>query len=185
MLAEDDVRRDVVVLDGDRQVVGFLTRFWRSLRLRGSEGRAAISLRAAAERTALLSYAARAAGVRTPRLLGVAESADSMVLVQEHATGAVSLRDLPVEDVTGSVLNEAWRQLRLAHSAGIAHRALTSDVVLVSSRTSRRRAPRRCGSPGGSRATSRRPSSRAAWTSPRWSRCSHSASGRSAPSSPR
>ncbi|MGB2556688.1 flippase-like domain-containing protein [Cellulosimicrobium cellulans] len=132
MLAEDDVRRDVVVLDGDRQVVGFLTRFWRSLRLRGSEGRAAISLRAAAERTALLSYAARAAGVRTPRLLGVAESADSMVLVQEHATGAVSLRDLPVEDVTGSVLNEAWRQLRLAHSAGIAHRALTSDVVLVS-----------------------------------------------------
>nr|WP_081896103.1 lysylphosphatidylglycerol synthase domain-containing protein [Cellulosimicrobium sp. MM] len=132
MLAEDDVRRDVVVLDGDRQVVGFLTRFWRSLRLRGSEGRAAISLRAAAERTALLSYAARAAGVRTPRLLGVAESADSMVLVQEHATGAVSLRDLPVEDLTGSVLNEAWRQLRLAHSAGIAHRALTSDVVLVS-----------------------------------------------------
>ncbi|UTT59570.1 flippase-like domain-containing protein [Cellulosimicrobium cellulans] len=132
MLAEDDVRRDVVVLDGDRQVVGFLTRFWRSLRLRGSEGRAAISLRAAAERTALLSYAARAAGVRTPRLLGVAESADSMVLVQEHATAAVSLRDLPVEDLTGSVLNEAWRQLRLAHSAGIAHRALTSDVVLVS-----------------------------------------------------
>ncbi|WP_313661524.1 flippase-like domain-containing protein [Cellulosimicrobium cellulans] len=132
MLAEDGVRRDVVVLDGDRQVVGFLARFWRSLRLRGSEGRAAISLRAAAERTALLSYAARSAGVRTPRLLGVAESADSMVLVQEHATGAVSLRDLPVEDLTSSVLNEAWRQLRLAHSAGIAHRALTSDVMLVS-----------------------------------------------------
>ncbi|WP_426310443.1 flippase-like domain-containing protein [Cellulosimicrobium sp. E-16] len=132
MLAEDDVRRDVVVLDGDRQVVGFLARFWRSLRLRGSEGRAAISLRAAAERAALLSYAARAAGVRTPRLLGVAESDDSMVLVQEHATGAVSLRDLPVEGLTGSVLNEAWRQLRLAHAAGIAHRALTSDVMLVS-----------------------------------------------------
>ncbi|MGN7701691.1 flippase-like domain-containing protein [Cellulosimicrobium sp. 22601] len=132
MLAEDSVRRDVVVLDGDRQVVGFLARFWRSLRLRGSEGRAAISLRAAAERAALLSYAARAAGVRTPRLLGVAESDDSMVLVQEHATGAVSLRDLPLEDLTGSVLNEAWRQLRLAHAAGIAHRALTSDVMLVS-----------------------------------------------------
>jgi uncharacterized membrane protein YbhN (UPF0104 family) len=132
MLAEDGVRRDVVVLDGDRQVVGFLARFWRSLRLRGSEGRAAISLRAAAERTALLSYAARSAGVRTPRLLGVAESDDSMVLVQEHATGALSLRDLPVEDLTDSVLNEAWRQLRLAHAAGIAHRALTSDVMLVS-----------------------------------------------------
>jgi len=132
MLGEDGERRDVVVLDGDRQVVGFLTRFWRSLRLRGIEGRTAISLRAAAERTALLHYAARAAGVRTPRLLGVAESADSMVLVQEHASGAVSLRDLPADDLTDSVLNEAWRQLTLAHAAGIAHRALTSDVVLVS-----------------------------------------------------
>ncbi|WP_435738016.1 flippase-like domain-containing protein [Cellulosimicrobium sp. PMB13] len=132
MLDEDGGRRDVVVLDGDRQVVGFLTRFWRSLRLRGLEGRTAISLRAAAERTALLNYAARAAGIRTPRLLGVAEAADSMVLVQEHAVGAVSLRDLPAERVTDSVLNEAWRQLTLAHSAGIAHRALTSDVVLVS-----------------------------------------------------
>src|SRR5690606_28246926 len=83
-------------------------------------------------RSSALSSAARAAGVRTPRLLGVAESEDSMVLVQEHATGAVSLRDLPVGDLTDSVLNEAWRQLRLAHAAGIAHRALTSDVMLVS-----------------------------------------------------
>ncbi|MCB7135642.1 flippase-like domain-containing protein [Cellulosimicrobium marinum] len=132
MLAEDGTRRDVVVLDGDRQVVGFLTRFWRSLRLRGIEGRTAISLRAAAERTALLAYAARAAGVRTPRLLAVAESADSMVLVQEHATGAVSLRDLPADELTDAVLGEAWRQLTLAHTAGIAHRALTSDVMLVS-----------------------------------------------------
>ncbi|MFC8923747.1 flippase-like domain-containing protein [Cellulosimicrobium sp. NPDC057127] len=132
MIDESGERRDVVVLDGDRQVVGFLTRLWRSLRLRGIEGRAAISLRAAAERSALLTYAARAAGVRTPNLLGIAESADSMVLVQEHAHGAVSLRDLPADDLTDAVLNEAWRQLTLAHAAGIAHRALTSDVVLVS-----------------------------------------------------
>ncbi|MBD5785729.1 flippase-like domain-containing protein [Cellulosimicrobium terreum] len=132
MLGEDGGRRDVVVLDGDRQVVGFLTRFWRSLRLRGLEGRTAISLRAAAERTALLAYAARTAGVRTPRLLGIAESADSMVLVQEHADGAVSLRDLPADELTDAVLNEAWHQLRRAHSAGLAHRALTSDVMLVS-----------------------------------------------------
>ncbi|RXR25523.1 flippase-like domain-containing protein [Oerskovia turbata] len=132
MFTEDGVRRDVVVLDGDRQVVGFLTRFWRSLRLRGIEGRAAISLKAVAERTALLAYAARAAGVRTPRLLGVAESDDSMILVQEHAVGAVSLRDLPDDEVTDAVLTEAWHQIQLAHDAGLSHRALTSDVMLVS-----------------------------------------------------
>ncbi|MFJ2298644.1 flippase-like domain-containing protein [Oerskovia paurometabola] len=132
MFTEDGVRRDVVVLDGDRQVVGFLTRLWRSLRLRGIEGRAAISLKAVAERTALLAYAARAAGVRTPRLLGVAESDDSMILVQEHAVGAVSLRDLPDDEVTDAVLTEAWHQIQLAHDAGLSHRALTSDVMLVS-----------------------------------------------------
>ncbi|BDZ41700.1 membrane protein [Paraoerskovia sediminicola] len=123
-------RRDVVVLDGDRQVVGFLTRFWRALRLRGLGNRAAISLRAVAERDALLSYAATSAGVRTPRLLGIGEATDSMVLVQEHAPG-VSLRDLDPDHVTDAVLAEAWRQIRTAHSAGLAHRALTSDILLI------------------------------------------------------
>lgn len=125
------VRRDVVVLDGDRQVVGFLTRLWRMLRLRGIEGRAAISLRAVAERNALLSYAATAAGVRTPKLVGIGESADSIVLVQEHAAGAISLRDISDAQITDDVLAETWRQLRTAHSAGLAHRTLTADALLV------------------------------------------------------
>lgn len=128
--AESD-RVDVVVLDGERQVVGFLTRAWRSMRLRGIEGRSAISLRAIAERAALLMYSAQAAGVRTPRLLGVAESQDSMLLVQEHAGGTVSLRDLDPEALTDDVLRECWRQLLHARGAGLAHRSLTADVVLV------------------------------------------------------
>ncbi|WP_240643789.1 lysylphosphatidylglycerol synthase transmembrane domain-containing protein [Antribacter gilvus] len=131
LFTEDGERRDVVVLDGDRQVVGFLTRLWRSLRLRGIEGRAAISLKAVAERTALLTYAATAAGVRTPRLLGLGEGGDSVALVLEHACGAVSLRDLPEDEITDDVLAEAWEQLRRAHAAGLTHRALTQDVLLV------------------------------------------------------
>lgn len=131
MTTESGERLDVVVLDGDRQVVGTLVRFWRSLRLRGLEGRAVVSLRQAAERTALLSFAAWSAGVRTPRLVGLAESEDSMLLVQQHAQGAVPLRDLPPEALTDEVLDSAWEQLRIAHRAGLAHRALTSDVVLL------------------------------------------------------
>jgi uncharacterized membrane protein YbhN (UPF0104 family) len=133
LFTPDQVRRDVVVLDGDRQVVGFLARSWRTLRLRGLDTRAAVSLRAAAERAALLSYAASAAGVRNPKLLGVAESEDSMLLVQEHAGGTVSLRDASAEVLDDDVLHEAWAQLRRAHAAGLTHRALTSDVVLVAS----------------------------------------------------
>ena len=124
-------RLDVVVFDGDRQVVGMLTRFWRSLRLRGIDGRAVVSLRQATERAALLSYAAWSAGVCTPRLLGLAEAEDSMLLIQQHAHGAVPLRDLASEELTDDVLDAIWEQVRIAHSAGLAHRSLTSDVVLV------------------------------------------------------
>ncbi len=135
MFDDDGVRRDVVVLDGDRQVMGAVQRLWRALRLRGFDGRAAISLKAAAERTALLAYAAAAAGVRTPRLLGIGTADDSVVLVQEHARGAVSLRDLPDAELEGergdAVLAQAWEQLRRAHAGGVTHHALTPDVVLV------------------------------------------------------
>ncbi|PJI93645.1 lysylphosphatidylglycerol synthase transmembrane domain-containing protein [Luteimicrobium subarcticum] len=131
LFTPDGQRHDVVVLDGDRQVVGWLSRFWHSVRLRGLETRTAISLRAAAERAALLTYAAHAAGVRGPRLLGMSEAEDSMVLVQEHAARTVSLRDADATLLGDDVLDEAWRQLRLAHNAGLTHRALTVDVVLV------------------------------------------------------
>ena len=131
MTTESGDRLDVVVLDGDRQVVGILTRFWRSMRLRGIDGRAVVSLRQAAERAALLCYAAWSAGVCTPRLLGLAESEDSMILIQQHARGAVPLRDLPPDEVTDEVLDAIWEQLSIAHGAGLAHRALTADVVLV------------------------------------------------------
>jgi len=127
----DGEHLDVVVLDGDRQVLGALSRLWRSLRLRGLDRRSVVSLRQATERAALLSYAARAAGVRTPKLLSIAEAEDSMLLVQEEVRGAVPLSALPPEQITDELLREIWAQLQLAHDAGIAHRALTSDVILV------------------------------------------------------
>ncbi len=140
MTVADGRRLDVVVFDGDRQVVGMLTRFWRSLRLRGIDGRAVVSLRQAAERAALLSYAASAAGVSTPRLLGMAEAEDSMLLIQEHPEGLRPLADLPAYELTDEVLDAVWDELRAAHSSGLAHRALTADAVLVD--VSDREAPR-------------------------------------------
>ncbi|MBO0923931.1 flippase-like domain-containing protein [Cellulomonas sp. zg-ZUI199] len=128
----DDGRHlDLLVFDGDRQVVGMITRLWRSLRLRGLEGRSALSLRQATERAALLSYAASAAGVRTPQLLSIAEAEDSMLLLQESTGSAVPLSDLDADDVDDDVLHAIWAQLQLGHAAGIAHRALTSDAILV------------------------------------------------------
>ncbi|MCG2800833.1 MAG: flippase-like domain-containing protein [Cellulomonas sp.] len=127
----DGRRLDLVVMDGDRQVVGMLRRTWRSIRLRGIDGRRVVSLRQAAERAALLSYAAAAASVRMPRLLSVAEVDDSMLLVAEHPDDAVPLAEVPDDEVDDSLLVDVWAQLQLAHAAGVAHRSLTSDVVLV------------------------------------------------------
>jgi uncharacterized membrane protein YbhN (UPF0104 family) len=121
----------VVVVDGDRQVLGSLTRLWRSVRLRGVEGRSVVSLRQAVERTALLGYVARSAGVRTPEPLGIAEARDSMLLIEGGTGDAVPLHDVDDAHVSDELLRAIWDQLRAAHDAGIAHRALTSDTVLV------------------------------------------------------
>ncbi|WP_129339446.1 lysylphosphatidylglycerol synthase transmembrane domain-containing protein [Cellulomonas endophytica] len=131
-LETDDGRHhDLLVMDGDRQVVGTIARVWRSLRLRGIEGRSVVSLRQAAERSALVTHAAAAAGVRTPRLEGLAEAQDSLLLVLERPGSAVALSELPDEAVTDAVLRAAWEELCRAHAAGLAHRRLTGDVVLV------------------------------------------------------
>jgi uncharacterized membrane protein YbhN (UPF0104 family) len=138
MVDRDGSRRDVLALDGDRQVVGVLVRWWRSLRLRGIDGRTVVSLRQVAERAALLSYAAASAGVRTPRLLSLAEADDSMLLVYEHVPGAVPLRDLDPDELDDDVLDACWDQLLTAHQAGLAHRAVTADAVLVDGPVGRR-----------------------------------------------
>jgi uncharacterized membrane protein YbhN (UPF0104 family)/tRNA A-37 threonylcarbamoyl transferase component Bud32 len=132
MTTDDGRMLDVVVLDGDRQVVGFLNRLWRSLRLRGLDGRSVVSLRQAAERAALLSYTATAAGVRTPQLRGIGEADSSMILVQDRVLDATPLADLEPDQITDAVLQEVWAQLGTAHEAGLAHRTLTSDAILVS-----------------------------------------------------
>lgn len=130
LLTTDGERLDLVALDGDRQVIGFLARTWRSLRLRGIEGRAVVSLRQAAERAALLAYAARAAGVRTPRVRAMAQAADSMLIVQEQID-AVPLREVDPDELDDAALDSVWAELRRAHAAGLTHRALTADVVLL------------------------------------------------------
>ncbi|MDR0504227.1 MAG: flippase-like domain-containing protein [Bifidobacteriaceae bacterium] len=123
-------RWDMVVLDADRQVVGWLQQTWRTLRLRGMDRRSVTSLRQAAERAALLNHAAASAGVRTPQMVGVGEAGTSMILVQSHPAQLRALRDMRSTEILDTALVEIWQQLANAHTAGLAHRAITSDCVL-------------------------------------------------------
>ncbi|MEV7974120.1 flippase-like domain-containing protein [Cellulomonas sp. NPDC089187] len=131
MTTADGSLYDVLIYDGDRQVIGFLSRLWRSIRLRGLDGRSTVSLRQAAERSALLSYTATAAGVCSPQLHALSEAESSMILVQDRIDDAVPLADLNPEAIDDDALRAIWAQLGKAHEAGLAHRALTSDVVLL------------------------------------------------------
>jgi uncharacterized membrane protein YbhN (UPF0104 family) len=124
------VRWDAVVLDGDHQVVGMLQSTWRALRLKGMDRRSAVSLRQAAERAALLNYAAAAAGVNTPKLAGIGQGADSMMLLEAHPSGLRSVRDMRPGEISDAALTDVWVQLDKAHQAGLAHRSITSDSLL-------------------------------------------------------
>lgn len=120
-----------VALDGDQQVTDTLSKFWRTGRLRGLDSRPDLSLRNAAEGTALVSHAARSAGVRTPRVLGMAQSRDTMVLVYQRPTRCRPLSDLPPDEVSDELLDAIWAEVIKAHRAGITHRAIWSETVLV------------------------------------------------------
>ena len=122
---------NVIVLDGDRQMMGSIQRVWTYLRSRGVEGRNIVSLRQTAERSALLSYAVRSAGVSTPAVLAIAEAEDSMLIVREATQPSLSFADIPEADVTDDLIDAMWEQLGKAHHCSISHRKLTPDSFRI------------------------------------------------------
>ncbi|MDR2895050.1 MAG: flippase-like domain-containing protein [Propionibacteriaceae bacterium] len=122
---------NVIVLDGDRHVLGVINRTWRYLRSRAITGRTTMSLRETAERTALLSYAVRSAGVETPAVLAVAEADDSMLIIRQASSPARPLSTMASDEISDDIIDQIWRQLLKAHRCGVTHRSLTADCVMV------------------------------------------------------
>jgi uncharacterized protein (TIRG00374 family) len=121
----------VVALDGDQHVAGFISKLWSTLRLRGITARADVSLRHSAEATALVSHAARTAGVRTGRILGMSTARDTFVMVYQKPTAAKPIGLLESEELTDDLLDATWAEINKAHAASISHRALGTDTILV------------------------------------------------------
>lgn len=126
------VRRDVTVLDADRQVAGFLTNLWNRIRVRGLFPTRDRSVRSAAEHAALMTLEAHRARVRTPALFGMAEADESVLLVTDHVVDARSFSQLG-DEMDDAILDQLWEQLRRAHSAGLAHRDIGAASVVVDS----------------------------------------------------
>ncbi|WP_143591541.1 lysylphosphatidylglycerol synthase transmembrane domain-containing protein [Thermoactinospora rubra] len=129
---KDGTSLDVTVLDRDQQVVGLPYRLWRRIWLSTETRRRAIrSLRAELEREALMAYAAQAAGVSTPRLLGTSEiGTEAALLAYEHVETR-PLADLRDEEITDDLLAQIWEQVLLLQLRRLAHRRLTGDSIQV------------------------------------------------------
>ena len=126
---------DVTVLDRDRQAVGLIYRIYRRIRLRGpAQRRNLFSLRRTVDQEALISYALRDAGIRTPRLVAVRElDADAAMLAYERVH-ACPLDEVPKEKVTDELLRRVWLMLADLGRHQIAHRRLALDSILVDER---------------------------------------------------
>ncbi len=125
-------RLNVRVLDRDQQGAGYLYRIYRRLRLQSPvTRRATLSLHAAVEREVLMTRAAAAAGVRTPKLVaGAPAGADGALIAYEHVDGR-RLDQLPAADVDDGLLRQAWTQLAAARASHVAVRGITNDQLLV------------------------------------------------------
>jgi uncharacterized protein (TIRG00374 family) len=121
----------LIALDGDQQAAGFIAKWWNSIRLRGINARADVGLRHTAESTALVSHAARTAGVRTARVLGMSQAHETMLLIYQRPLGVMPLADVPNGAVTDALLDAIWKEVETAHRAGITHRSLSADTILV------------------------------------------------------
>ena len=124
-------RLDVCVYDRDQEAAGAIYRLYRSARLEGQVShRAPISLDRTVERRALLCYAAEEAGVRTPRLQALVRvGPEAFALAFEHHEGSTLAEQDP--GPTDAELGRVWDTVLRLHAHRVAHRALTSDRILL------------------------------------------------------
>jgi len=122
----------VKVLSPDERSADLLFRGYRRVRLKNvGDERAFSSLRRTVEHEALLALAASAEGVRTPRLVAVAQAGpDSMLLAYELIKGS-SLDSVPADNITDEVLAGIWEQVGMLRRTRTAHRDLRLANVFI------------------------------------------------------
>jgi uncharacterized membrane protein YbhN (UPF0104 family)/tRNA A-37 threonylcarbamoyl transferase component Bud32 len=107
-----------------------LNRLYRAARFRDVQvTRPFGSIKRQVEHEALLLHIARRAGVQCPPVHGVGMTADGSAFLAEERIDAA--RASPTDLADPATLAETWRQVALLHRAGIAHRRLSVENVMV------------------------------------------------------
>jgi uncharacterized membrane protein YbhN (UPF0104 family) len=119
---------EVRMANHDTRGSGLIRRLWTQLRLRQvAVGHVALSSRSQLEQLSLASLLASSNDILSPSVLLLNETQDeTLVLVMERPSGAV----LGKESDLGNA-EAAFRALRELHDAGIAHRDLRADNLII------------------------------------------------------
>ncbi|MBQ1081958.1 lysylphosphatidylglycerol synthase transmembrane domain-containing protein [Nocardiopsis sp. B62] len=120
--------------------------FWLRLRdlllLRGPVApRMLYGARRRAEHAALMSAAAREAGVDAPRVLALGELTPGRILLARERSRVRGLDTLEPERISDSLLDDLWRQLGLLHQRRVAHGDLNGTTVGVLDQNTEARPP--------------------------------------------
>lgn len=128
----DDRKLFVKALGRDERSADLLFRAYRYVLPRNlGDERGYLSLRRAVEHEALLAFAARDLGVRTPRFVALASADPAAFVLSYEAIDGKSLDRVPAEDVTDQLLEGIWRQVAILRSRRLAHRDLRLANVFV------------------------------------------------------
>lgn len=133
---ESGTRLFVKTSGAEERIADLLFRVWRRVRLKehGDE-RPAASLQQAAEHESLAATRALAAGVRTPRVLGLGRLADGAVFSLHEVIDGRNLVELVEADgpdaLGEATLRQIWSMVTTLHRGRIAHRDLRAANVVV------------------------------------------------------
>lgn len=129
-------------LDGDDLRLGLrtahdrsadaLTHMWRSLRLRADEVDPPFNtIRQRVEHEALAMEMSGRSSARVPAMVGILATDDGSIGILEHQIAGTPAADTVLTD---GLLEDTWAQVARLHAAGIAHRGLTVQRVMVDAR---------------------------------------------------
>ncbi len=125
----DDVL--VKVYGRDASDAAFAARFWRALWYRDSTASIWASSEQLAEHESLMMLACERAGLATPRLVAWSRaSTDDTIIVGEWVDG-VRLSEIDPSDLDDDTLDDVWAALRTFAEAGMVHRAIDLDQIIV------------------------------------------------------
>jgi uncharacterized protein (TIRG00374 family) len=123
----------VRVYGRDAQDAQRVTIWWRSIWYRDAGPELTSSRLHQVEHEALLTIAAKSAGVHCPEIYAVGEPSKELALVALSVEGR-PIEEMDPDEVDDAVLAELWQSVGILHAAGIAHGRLNEHAVRVDDR---------------------------------------------------